>query len=549
MKILKLVPNKIDSKKEIEVSYIIKDCCGFIKQEEFTIPLQGFIVEMPLSGTKELPSCATLWVGIKLDENNYSSVFTDNKEELITKVVNFDFISPALDVQTAYTLEELIKNNKQPIYKLNIDNRYDIWKELEIDTIEVTTDEDKVNFSEMVDELEKINKPGEYTYQVAFTLKNGFTQIEKFTITIPERKEVAVPKLKPITFNYAFFTPLHKDVFKPNCPVICYLSDNIKLNKVDFEVDGQLVKTFTDISNVLEISLGKAVSFSLNTIKATFHGTDKQTNEPVVIEDSKKVVVSEAMDITLYHNFNSDKGVFNVGISATDAEVKNITKILWQITYDSIVMENILSAGETSVKMYSDVVFETTSDNSKLEYAFDFKKNGEYFIKAYVYDTAGQIHVIKDSLKTLTNEGNNNNYQVNSKIPVIIKSNNGKSPTFKLSYIKNNTFNENGVVITDKLFDNIYSAEFKVEYNDCVYIVEIGENMKTFYVGDSDNIVVLKIKPNAPLPKYVFKDYDGKEISSGTISTNKDKTIGFVQLDKDKSGLLKIGDSIYKKIN
>ena len=547
MKIIKFVPKTNQSSNNISVTNIVKDTCGFSYENSFTMAEESFTLASPRNGINDLSTCAKIWVGIKKG-NSYWSYETINENGFKNEVAEYDLSSCGINFKTDYTLDELLRTNALE-YNLTINDPYNTWNLYQIKSI-TAPDYNNIDLKELINMIAVSVPNGTHNYKLNISFENEATKTIEIKVAVSNKKKTSNFSSEHISFTYAFFSPLYSNSVKPTCAIKCFTSKNLVLNKVEFYYEDNLLQKETNIDDIINLNINNIPSYEKDNITAKFYVLNTDTNSTEVIEDTKGILVSDKIKSELVSTYDSTEDIYKVKLIVADKDVKNIGKIIWRVSYDSMVMENIISAGTEPLKMYSSVVFEDTTDNTKLELPFDFKQKGKYIITAYVIDISGKTQIARTYVQTTKTKKEESTYTINKKVDVLIKSNDNKTPTFTLYHIKDGKLVENKVIITDKMFDNIYGSHFTIEHNDCVYIVKSSNSFKTYPVGEVSNIVVISLNPNIPkLPDYVFKDFDGNKLDSGTIKSNPEKTIGYVILPKNKSGMIKIGDSLYKKID
>ena len=547
MKIIKFVPKTNKSSETINVTNIVKDACGFSYKNSFDMAEESFTLKSPMNGINDLSTCAKIWVGIKKDDS-YWSYETTNKNGFNNETVEYDLYEADVEFKTKYTLDELLKT-KTLEYKVNVNDPYDVWDLFKIKSI-TAPDHNNINFEELLNMIVTSVPNGTHKYNLYVVFNDDSKRTLTIEIEVNNKNKNFNISMENITFTYAFFSPVYSQSIKPVCEIKCFTSKNLILDKVEFYNGDKLIQTEKDISKIINLNINGLTSYQKNEVTAKFYVLNTDTNSNEIIEDTKGILVSDSINAKLIYSYDKSEDVYKVSLKVSDDEKDNIQKIIWQVGYDSTVMENIISAGSEPLKMYSSVVFEDTTDNTKLDLTFDFKEQGEYTVTAYVIDISGKTHKTKTYIQTSNSKKDDNAYNINEKVNVVIKSDDGKTPSFTIYHIKDDSLVKDKVIITDKLFDNIYGSHFTIEHNDCVYLVQSKNSFKLYHVGDSNNIVVITLNPNiSKLPEYVFKDFDGNKIDSGTVKASDDKTIGYIILPKDKSGMVKIGDKLYKKID
>ena len=545
MRIITLMPKNPDSSKIVECFISIRDSDGYTYDSSFQTPFEKFSIELPLKeNLYELNSGADIWIGLR-DENKYFTTIIKNDLHITSKVIEVELQEIILTTKDKVSIDELRANNYQIDYTLNINDPYKKFKELEISEIYVEKDELKIPFQELAKELDELHKEGSYTYNVNFKLNNSMIFTYPITIEVTETAK-ELPKFKPIVVDYVAVIPLYANPIKPKYPLTLIASSNFKVDKVEFYLNQNLIFTTNHLGKV-DLDISTANSFEENALEVKFYGTDLATNIKRVISRTLTFTPSDKLNLSLYHSYNSDKDTFTFGISGKENELDQIQTILWNVRYSSLVMQHIIGVGDINVDMLSDVIFEHMSDDEHLEMEIDFKQKGTFYVTAYVFDKAGNVHKLKDEVEVLDDNKSEGEYEVNQTIPVIIKANVDKTPVFDVYYIKDNILTKEKTVITKKLFGSIYSGSFVVNHNDCVYIVKVGNEITTFHIGKSNNILVLKAKNSTP-PHYIFKDYDGNLIEEGDFIYDENSKIMYVTLPEDKHGIVQIGSNTYKKV-
>lgn len=548
MKIIELIPKIIKENSILQITTITQDCCNYSKTKQFNAPQNKLIFKFELDGVRELSKCAKMWIGIKDENNNYWSATVSNSEEVEVETLTYQLNEPDVTTVSEYLLSDLLEG-KDNLFKSSIEDPFNVWPQIKVSNAFIIKNNIKISLYELAKDLYKTKATGTFKYNVNFELANNDIVNKNIQIKIDKvEPTVETPKIEKIKFNYAFFSPLYTDNFKPDCPVYCYVSENLQINKIEFYLNNKLINTYTKLVNPIILNISSGESFKTNSINVIFYTIDKTTGESLIFKDSKQINVSDKLAMNIDCQYNANKNIYEVSIQSDTDITNKISKILWQIGYNSEIEEHIISAGTEPLKMYTDVVFEDTTDSSKLKIDFDFKKAGKYFITAYVYDIVGQIHILKHTLETDYSNTNETLYTINEKIPVVINSSKA-TPVFELFHIVNGELYNDGAVVTTKLFENLYLGKFTVEYNDCVYIVKIGEQLKEFKIGKTNNIIIVNTKNSKQILPYVFKDFDGNIICQGNLKQSKDKSISFVELPVNKSGIAKIGDNLYKKID
>ena len=545
MKLIDIATN-LGSNESAEVNIFIKDFDGFEWKKKYTISdKKNIVVRLPLKdGLYSISNKCEIYIAAINHSNHkiYERTVLNDITKTISNV-SIQWTDFNVSFQDSYDIvqdNDLDKIN----YSVNVKNPHKYFDSFMPTSTEIKINDSWVKFTGL-----KQLAVGTYKYDVRVSNQNHMTWEKIITVNVKAKEEKPLPKVQKIKFNYAFFTPMNNVHMKPSIPIVCYVSPNLDVKKVEFFYNGNSIQSQTNIEEIKALNVVKLPSYTDIDINAKFTCIDKTTKEQVVLEDTKTFNISSQLMLSLYHNYDDSKKVFRIGLSASKDDMAKVDKILFSIRFTSVVMENVLNVADYSAEMISDVVFEHQIDPDNPEIEVDFKSVSNYNITAYVYDKAGNIHILKDQIKQLSSESSGNNYTINQKIPVIIKNNSETTPVYDLYCLTSKGLKKINTYITNKLFGNLYSSEFTTKFNDSVYVVKIGDSLKTFYVGNSNNMVVLRVKNANDLPDYVFKDYDGNKIAEGKVTlSNEDNSIGYIILPEGKNGILKIAGYIYKKI-
>jgi len=385
-------------------------------------------------------------------------------------------------------------------------------------------------------------KEGIYTYKILVELPAINLKTESKVIV--EVKKVLTTEIQPVEtihFNYAFFSFLYPQATKPTTKIATYVSKSLKLKTINYYLNGTKITQLPTNTNLHTLDISNAKVFESNKIKLEFIA--EQNGKTLTFTDEKEIMVSDVIKPKVYHSYDEDKKVYRIGVSLTSEEQKNVTQILWRVEFNSVVMQHILDVENNDVIMKSNVVFEKYTDGSQTEFNAVFKQAGDYEITAYVIDTAGNIHIAKDQLTILSDQAGEEEYKIGQKIEVVIRSKE-ENPVFKVYKFNDTTFELVNTYVTQKLFADLYKGEFTLDTNDTIFIVKIGKAMKTYRVGSTSHLIVLKSNEQID---YVFKDFDGKEIQSGKTELRGDG-IATITLPKDTNGVLQVGNK-YKIID
>jgi len=385
-------------------------------------------------------------------------------------------------------------------------------------------------------------KEGTYTYKILVQLPAIDVKTES-EVTV-EVKKVLIAEIQPVEaihFNYAFFSFLYPQATKPATKIATYVSKSLKLKTINYYLNDTKIAELPTNTNLYTLDISNAKAFASNKIKLEFIA--EQNGKTLTFTDEKEIVVSDVIKPKVYHSYDEDKKVYRIGVSLTSEEQKNVTQILWRVEFNSIVMQHILDVENTDVTMKSNVIFEKYTDGSQTEFSIVFKQAGDYEITAYIIDTAGNIHIAKDQLTILSDQAGEEEYKIGQKIEVVIRSKE-ENPVFKVYKFNDTTFELVNTYVTQKLFADLYKGEFTLDTNDSIFIVKIGKAMKTYRVGSTSHLIVLKSNEQID---YVFKDFDGKEIQSGKTEFRGDG-IATITLPKDTNGVLQVGNK-YKIID
>jgi len=472
---------------------------------------------------------------------SFAEVIFPNPKD-ITYQIDLSWKTISYDIEDTYEIKhnEIVKNIK---YTPNFTDPYNMLEEFRVDSIELELNGQWIEWMPITG-----LKEGNHQYNVKLITKNGLEFKKTINIIVQKYDSIETVKPAPISFQYAFFAPLNAHHFKPTIPVLCFVSENIQIKEINFFYNNILIGSTDNGKGVVELDVADVPAYTPVGIKAEFKGINKNTNEIINITDTKTFLISDFMNLKLSHKYNDKEKVFIFKIDGTKESLNNINKILFNIHFSSTVTENILSVADYNVDLQTDVIFEEEIDPSNPEIKVDFKMASNYYITAYVYDKAGNIHTMKDSIKQIGSTSDKT-YFVDDKISTIIRSDINENPTFDLYRIETNSITKVGTFLTEKLYDDLYTGSFTVKENDCVYVLKVGNIIKAYYVGDSRNIVVLRVNPNRELPPYLFRDENGKEISKGTVTNNEiEPSIGYIVLPLHDAGIVKIGKNTYKKI-
>jgi len=511
----------------------LKNGKGVIKipntEGEYTFPYKApYIVEI-WDGNSSLNA------GIFTLYNKYESTL-DNS---IVKVVRMNAKSINLNITNKITVNQFEKVEIKDFILDNCPRNY--WQGLKIHNIPLKyylySDNGYVPFESI-----PAVKDGTFTYKILVSLSPA--DIKKESEVTVEVKKALTKEIQPIEsvhFNYAFFSFLYPQATKPATKIVTYVSDSLKLKTINYYLNDNKISELNVNDTIHTIDISGANAFASNKIKLEFIA--EQNGKTLTFVDEKEINVSDIIKPKVYHSYDEDKKVYRVGVSLTSDEQKNVTQILWRIEYNSIVMQHILDIENSDVIMKSSVIFEKYTDASETEFNMVFKQAGDYEITAYVIDTAGNIHIAKNQLTVLSDQAGEEEYKIEQKIEVVIRSKE-ENPVFKVYKFNDTTFELVNAYVTQKLFGDLYKGEFTLDTNDSIFIVKIGKAMKTYRVGNTSHLIVLKSNEQID---YVFKDFDGKEIQSGKTDVRGDD-IATIALPKDTNGVLQVGNK-YKIID
>jgi len=541
---MKILHVNSDEVKTYNLTFVIRDFDGVQYIVNKKVKDGKVSIKIPAKKPNEEYSheCPVYVLATKNDDAlSFAELLLKNPED-IEYSVNLKWGTPYYDIEDNYEIEEDSKLNSIR-YERNFIDPYDLLEDFHVDEIKIQVNGYWVDWMPITG-----LKPGEYKYNVKIVTKNGYEYIKTINVKVKERAKTEVPKIEPIKFNYAFFAPLTDHNFKPTVPVVCFISNNIVLKKVEFYYNDILLGSSDTGKGIIDLDVSHVPAYKPVGIKAVFEGYDKNTNDPVHLVDNQTIYISDKMNLKITHNYEDDKKVFKFKLEGTDEELNNISKILFNVRFESTITEEVVEVAGYKQGIESSVVFESEVDPSNPEIEIDFKMASNYYITAYVYDKAGNIHTLTDSVKQLSSDSDKT-YFINDKISIIIRSSINENPAFDLFYVESDGATKVGTFLTEKLYDDLYSGGFTVKRNDCVYVTKIGKAIKPYYVGDSRNVVVLRVNPDGELPKYVFRDENGEVKAQGTVTRSEvDPELGYIILPLHTPGIVKIGERTYKKI-
>jgi hypothetical protein len=405
-------------------------------------------------------------------------------------------------------------------------------------------DGEKVSFDNLV-----FLKEGNYEEDIVIVTNDNInTKITLNINVVAEKKDKNEIALEKIEYNYCFWNPLYFRNVKPRIPIVILKSNNLKILNIDIYINNKYTYSISEEldEQFLDLDISDA-SEGTNTIelKFTLEDTDKRKIE---ISNKKEIIITKNIKAELGVEYNSDTANYTINLSAEQESLKDVVNILWRVTYNSFVMQNILNVSGSDEKITTDIVFEkmTNSDTNSID--IELKQIGTYYVEAYLINKYGTFDKLKTEINSNKTTNDTGEYSVGDKIAFNVISKNNKTPVYEAYVINQEGFSKLGVFNMNTMFDNVYGSEITAELNNCVYVVKIGKTVKLFKVGESYNIHILYNPSYSTdtIIEYLLKDFEGNELDKGTMKYG-DKGIMYCVTEKDKHGLIKLGNK-FKRI-
>jgi hypothetical protein len=556
-KIILTIDNFYERDKPVFIQYRIKQtdgsiyCSNTINAEnntiELSLPNNSTFIQKYGEGSELL---LTIWTGdeditkthnmlnsfvVKLDKDIIQEIYTI----LLKKEDVFFYTKDDINLKTGEITKELpIESNIVNEFYGDIifpQKKYKIYKLL---------DGEKVSFDNLV-----FLKEGNYEEDIVIVTNDNInTKITLNINVVAEKKDKNEIALEKIEYNYCFWNPLYFRNVKPRIPIVILKSNNLKILNIDIYINNKYTYSISEEldEQFLDLDISDA-SEGINTIelKFTLEDTDKRKIE---ISNKKEIIITKNIKAELGVEYNSDTANYTINLSAEQESLKDVVNILWRVTYNSFVMQNILNVSGSDEKITTDIVFEkmTNSDTNSID--IELKQIGTYYVEAYLINKYGTFDKLKTEINSNKTTNDTGEYSVGDKIAFNVISKNNKTPVYEAYVINQEGFSKLGVFNMNTMFDNVYGSEITAELNNCVYVVKIGKTVKLFKVGESYNIHILYNPSYSTdtIIEYLLKDFEGNELDKGTMKYG-DKGIMYCVTEKDKHGLIKLGNK-FKRI-
>jgi len=406
-------------------------------------------------------------------------------------------------------------------------------------TFYIKLNDSDVVFSELnvLDDEEKIIKL-KVSYRDSY-YETGYVDVKINPINKQEEKEYLT--LSKIEYSYAFFSILRKNNYKPTIPVAIFVSDNFNLKSIDIYIDGEKYDSIKEIDNLIDVNVSSVEPFVEHELKLIFNGVNSN-GESITKEHAKNFIVSDVIEADLGLEYNSDDESYTINLSTTSETYDNINNIIWKVTFDSYVFQNILDVEDVDGMMKTDVIFEKMTDKETNSITVKLSQIGKYTIEAYLIDKGGNVKILSKEIVNGTS-ADDSSFKIGDKINVSILNKTQNTPTMVVYNINSSgEFSRVTTNIMDNVVDNIYTSSFSAEIDNSLYIAKIGKLIKTYNIGSSRNISILynpSYDENTVID-YELKNDNDETIKKGNMKYAKDG-IFYCVTDADKHGIIRIG--------
>jgi len=386
-------------------------------------------------------------------------------------------------------------------------------------------------------------KDGSFNLPIKVKFKDSYYSTDIININIDVTKsnnDTEYISMNELEYYYAYFSMLNKSNFKPNIPVALFISNNLELKNINVYVDDVLLNTIETNDSIVNINVSSVEPYVEHELKLEFNVSLNGKN--IILSNSQSFVVSDTINANLGVEYDSDTNKHTIKISAEDSVFDNIQNILWKITFDSYVFQNIIDFGGEDGSMKTDIIYDKLVDASNRYIEAEFKQTGKYVIEAYIIDKGGNTTRLQTDVVN-GNTTDDNSFKLGSKLSISIVNNTNSTPVVNIYNLSNEDgFKKIDTQPMDNVVDNIYNYSFPAEIDNSIYIVKIGKLVKLFKIGEYSNLSII-YNPSyteESIIDYELKDVDGKIIDTGTMKYGSEG-IMYCIIDPTKHGVLRIG--------
>lgn len=257
---------------------------------------------------------------------------------------------------------------------------------------------------------------------------------------------------------------------------------------------------------------------------------EQQVNNYYTVTGAMSIVYDEA---TSKHTASIDLG----------ASV-NLVKILWQVKYESVFLERILSVDESTQIGLIDILYEEYLDPSAESITFEALRNGAYTVSAYAINTSGVYTKISEVFEIGEGVIPDDDIVVGETVQIACSSLNYATPIMEIYRLSRDGYVSVAVTAMTQSFDTTYISDYVIEHPDSFYVFRVAGSVVVKKVGSPSGCVVAvntKAEFSDPIP-YIVTGIDGTELETGVL-TDTGYGVYYAVMTEGMQGILTVGNT------
>ncbi len=383
---------------------------------------------------------------------------------------------------------------------------------------------------------------GTYTINVAGENTFGETFIHVLTVNVREVAADSIPSFDDIDIDagLAFFAikdqGIKENIFNANI----FSTSSYVLESAEFFFDNVSQRVETEFSSfgvsiTLPPSVAETIIVRMETLgyvgddtELTSYTFELQVGNYSTLEGIMTIVYDEP---TSKHTASIDLG-----------NSVNLVKVLWQVTYESTLLQRVLAVDEIEQIGLIDVLYQDYLDPSVESITFEALRGGIYTVSAYAINTAGIYVKISDTLEVSGGEIPEDEINAGDTVTIACTSLNYATPIMNVYRLSQDGYVSVAITAMTQSFDTTYISEYTVEHTDSLYVFNVNGSIAVKKVGDpSGCVVAVNEKADfVDLIPYIMTGFDGIEIESGTLSET-DYGVYYTIMAEGIHGILEVG--------
>ena len=385
---------------------------------------------------------------------------------------------------------------------------------------------------------------GEYTVNVAGENTFGETIMLTASITV---EEVVVENVlsfedMDIDAGLAFFAIKNYGIKENIFNASIFSTPSYTLESAEFFFDDVSLRVETDFSSFgVSITLPSTVADTRIVRMETlgYVGTDTETtaytfelqvNDYSVLEGTMALVYDEPT--------NKYTATIDPGNSV------NLVKVLWQVTYQSTLIQRVLDVDGVTQTGLLDVLYQDYLDPTVETLTFEALRSGVYVVNAYAINTAGVYTKMTDTFEIPGADIPEDDIIVGETVQIACTSINNATPIMEVYRLSRDGYVNVAITAMTQSFETTYVSEYVIQEPDSFYVFNVQGSIAVKKVGTPSGCVIAvneKASFIDPIP-YVMTGFDGIEIESGNL-TETEYGVYYVVMGIDVHGVLEVGNT------